>query len=239
MYGYRARIGYTSPPLTTEVFPYEFYRAVPDGVTLVLTTLSIVEMNSQEIDQSYDISIRAAKAMARAGITLMVLGGVPINTSKGYANVELLIKDVEKQIGVPVTTSITAQIGALRMVGGKRLAIGHPFGPDQDAMFHGYADEYGFGKATVLGIGRPAIELGQIGVENTLELGRELKRRDPAADTLWLPCPHWATAPAIDVLEKELGVNVVTANQAIVWDALRRSGIKDSVSGHGTLLRDH
>ena len=42
MYGHRARIGYTSPPLTTEVFPYEFYRIVPDGVTLVVTTLAIV-----------------------------------------------------------------------------------------------------------------------------------------------------------------------------------------------------
>ena len=26
MYGHRARIGYTSPPVLTEVFPYEFYR---------------------------------------------------------------------------------------------------------------------------------------------------------------------------------------------------------------------
>ena len=40
MYGYRARIGYTSPPLTTEVFPYEFYQIVPEGVTLVVTSLA-------------------------------------------------------------------------------------------------------------------------------------------------------------------------------------------------------
>ena len=39
--GHRARIGYTSPPLTTEVFPYEFYRIVPAGVTLVIATLAI------------------------------------------------------------------------------------------------------------------------------------------------------------------------------------------------------
>ena len=37
LYGSRARIGYTSPPLTTEVFPYEFYKIVPAGVTLVVT----------------------------------------------------------------------------------------------------------------------------------------------------------------------------------------------------------
>ena len=42
IYGHRARIGYTSPPLTTEIFPYEFYKIVPAGVTLVITTLAIV-----------------------------------------------------------------------------------------------------------------------------------------------------------------------------------------------------
>jgi hypothetical protein len=53
-YGARARIGYTSPLLNTEVFPYEFYRTVPAGVTLVLTTLAIIERSKSEVDQSYD-----------------------------------------------------------------------------------------------------------------------------------------------------------------------------------------
>src|SRR3954451_18113897 len=86
LYGHRARIGYTSPPLTTEVFPYDFYRIVPDGVTLVLTTLAIVERNKEEVDRSYEISMAAARAMARTGVDLVVLGGVPINLSRGYEN---------------------------------------------------------------------------------------------------------------------------------------------------------
>src|ERR1700761_2639453 len=86
MYGWRARIGYTSPPLTTEVFPYEFYQIVPDGVTLVVTTLAIVVRSKEEIDRSYDISMRAARQMAAAGCDLIVLGGVPINMSRGAEN---------------------------------------------------------------------------------------------------------------------------------------------------------
>jgi len=54
IYGHRARIGYTSPPLTTEIFPYEFYKIVPAGVTLVITTLAIVVRSKGEVDQSYD-----------------------------------------------------------------------------------------------------------------------------------------------------------------------------------------
>src|SRR5436853_1367250 len=82
IYGNRARIGYTSPPLLTEVFSYDFYRLAPPGVTLVLTTLAILDRNKDEVDRSYEISMQAARAMASAGVDLLVLGGVPINLSR-------------------------------------------------------------------------------------------------------------------------------------------------------------
>ena len=43
IYGHRARIGYTCPPLSAEIFPYEFYKLAPAGVTLVITTLTVIE----------------------------------------------------------------------------------------------------------------------------------------------------------------------------------------------------
>src|ERR1700751_3379910 len=97
IYGHRARIGYTSPPLTTEVFPYEFYRMVPAGVTLVITTLAIVVRSKDEVDRSYDISMRAAREMAAAGVDIIVLGGVPINLSRGAANAEQMVADLESE----------------------------------------------------------------------------------------------------------------------------------------------
>ena len=68
--------------------------------------------------------------------------------------------------------------------------------------------------------------------------GRKLMREHPDADTILLPSPHWPTAFAIDPLEKEFGVNVMTAHQAIVWDALRRCGVNDRITGFGRLFRE-
>ena len=34
-----------------EVFPYEFYRLVPAGVTLVITTLAVTEPSRSEVDR--------------------------------------------------------------------------------------------------------------------------------------------------------------------------------------------
>lgn len=238
MYGYRARIGYTSPPAATEVFPYEFYMVAPKGVSLVVSTLAIVEMNKSEIDQSYEISLRAARELARSHVDLVVLGGVPINTSRGFRNVDDLISAVAADVKKPVTTSITAQVDALRRVGAKRVAVGHPFPADQDQMFVENLDNYGFERGLIKGAGYPAVDLGVIPAKTAFDLGRALKAADPAADTIWLPCPHWAVAEAIEPLEKELDVNVVTAHQAITWHALRRCGIDDRIEGFGRLMRE-
>jgi maleate cis-trans isomerase len=117
MYGYRARIGYTSPPLTTEVFPYEFYKVMPDGVTLVITTLAIVERSKEEVERSYEISMNAARAMAKSGVDLIMLGGVPINVSRGYANAQAMIGDLEAELGVKISTSAAAQTKAFKALG--------------------------------------------------------------------------------------------------------------------------
>src|SRR5262249_2696238 len=63
IYGHRARIGYTCPPLSAEIFPYEFYKLVPTGVTLVLTNLTVVERSEREVDQAYEMSLRAAREL--------------------------------------------------------------------------------------------------------------------------------------------------------------------------------
>src|SRR5262245_12677514 len=71
-----------------------------------------------------------------------------------------------------------------------------------------------------------------------LEMGRKLMREHPDADSILLPSPHWPTADAIDALEREFGVNVMAAHQAIVWDALRRCGVDDRIAGFGRLFRE-
>src|SRR6201988_3548200 len=120
MYGYRARIGYTSPPLTTEGFPYEFFQIVPEGVTLVVASLAIVVRSKEEVDQSYDISMRAAREMAAAGCDIVVLGGVPINLSRGAANAEQVVRDLEAELKVKVATSASAQGAAAKALGSKK-----------------------------------------------------------------------------------------------------------------------
>jgi maleate cis-trans isomerase len=238
MYGHRARVGYTSPPLTTEVFPYEFYRIVPDGVTLVVTTLAIVERSKSEVEQSYDISMKAAREMAAAGADVIVLGGVPINLSRGTQNAGQMIRDLEAELGVKVATSASAQSEAARALGCRRVVVAQPYETSETTRIASYANHFGCEVLGATGWGSAFNQIGRIPQEAALQMGRELMRQHPGADSLLLPSPHWPTVGAIDPLERELGVTVMTASQAIVWHALRRCGVDDRIEGFGRLFRE-
>jgi maleate isomerase len=211
---------------------------VPRGVTLVVHTLPLVDRTSDEVDRAYEVSLRAAKVMAKAGIDLMVFGGLPINISQGYGNVEQLIRDTEKEVGVPVATSVTAQVKALGKLDSRKIAIVHPYDESHDARHMEYMREFGFQPTGAIGAGYKFHQLGQIPVGAALKLGHEIKRRHPETDTIYYSCPHWAIIDAIDPLEQALGVNVMTALQAIVWEALRRCNVLEPIQGYGRLLKE-
>jgi maleate isomerase len=238
IYGYRARIGYTSPPLTTEIFPYEFYKIVPAGVTLVLTTLAIVVRSKDEVDRSYDISMRATREMAAAGVDIVVLGGVPINLSKGHANAEQMIVELEAELKVKVSTSASAQAKAAKALGCRKVVVAQPYELSETDRIASYGTHFGCEVLGATGWGSAFNQIGRIPRHAAIEMGRRLMHDHPDADSILLPSPHWPTAEAIDVLEREFGVNVMAAHQAIVWDALRRCGINDPIAGFGRLLRE-
>ena len=238
IYGHRARIGYTSPPLTTEVFPYEFYKLVPDGVTLVLTTLAIVERSPSEVERSYDVSMQAAREMAAAGVDIVVLGGVPINLSRGAVNAETMVRELSAELGVKVTSSTLAQTRAAAALGCRKVVVAQPYEASENERLSGYARHFGCEVLGVTAAGSAFNQIGRIPRSAALAMGRALKRAHPDADSILFPSPHWPVIGAIEPLERELGVNVMTALQAIVWDALRQVGVNDRIDGYGRLLRE-
>ena len=93
----------------------------------------------------------------------------------------------------------------------------------------------GFEPTGVVACGYSVQDLGKIPGELAILLSRQLKRDHPETDTIHPSCAHWATAHAIDQIENELGVNVMTSQQAIFWNALRTAGIDDNLAGFGSI----
>ena len=183
------------------------------------------------------MTLEAAREMGKAGVDIMVFGGVPLNLSLGYEGLEETLRKTEEEIGVPVTSSITAQVNALRAVNAQKLVLLHPF-TDPEGFHAEYVTHYGFELLGFRGAQKTVADLATISQDEVKALAEALYRDHPEADTLYIPAPHWGIIELIDPLEQELGVNVVIAIQAIVWETLRRAGVNDRIHGYGRLLRE-
>lgn len=237
MYGHRARIGYTSVAFVTEIFPYAFYKMVPDGVSLALLTLHQTELTRGEMDRLYEETMKAARALAQSGVDLVVLGGRPVLLSRGE-NLDEITGRLTRELGVPVTSDASAQLAAFRALKSRRVGTVHPFDPHEDERHDRMISQLGLTPVGSAGGGSNLVDLPRLDCAQALDWGRAFMKAHPDADTLLFPCPHWATIEAIDPLEREFGISVVTNLQTTVWHALRSCGITDRIEGFGRLLRD-
>lgn len=237
MYGYRARIGNAVAALATEVYLIDFYKLVPAGVSLMVTTLPISARSAVDVKTCLDLSVKAAKTMAECGADLVMLGGVPVEL-EGIGTVEDMLKQIEDQVGVQVSSSTTAQQKAFKALGARKIGSVHPFGTEHNRRHENYLREvFGLQPVGIHAGGRDFTTLGKIPIDCALDWGRALKKAHPEIDTLHFASPHWRVIDAIEPLEQELQVNVVTSLQTIAWESLRRTGVNDRIDGYGRLLK--
>ncbi len=202
---------------------------VPDGPNAV---------DLESMEESHARSIEAARYMAEAGADVVVLGGNPINQTRGMENLDAICDELAEQIGTKVIMSSQAQMQALKSLGARKVATVHPFLESQNADHERSMRNLGYEPAGVVACGYTVQDLGRVPGELALSLSRKVKQEHPEADTIHPSCAHWATAHAIDQIERELDVNVMTSQQAILWKALRTAGIEDKIEGYGRLLRE-
>jgi maleate isomerase len=201
-------------------------------------TLQISSHTKEQLESVYDQGLRAADSFARAGADVIIMGGAPTNISHGKDSLERVLKEMSQKYGVPVSSSSVAQRNALLAVGARKIGTINPAVPRKIGDSASGSMEDGM---VLLGRKHANAKLedyNRIPEETALNLGREIMREHPEIDTLIFGCPHWATIPAIEPLEKEFGINVVTALQAIIWEGMRLAGVNDKLQGYGRLFRE-
>ena len=238
MYGYRARIGYTCPPQIAEVFPYEFYKMAPEGVTLMITTLALTTRSKEEVSKSFDMSLDAIHKMKKAGASVVMLGGNPINVAHGGVDLQEFQDKLSKDVGIPVLTSHVSQRKGFRLLGSRKVATIHPYESEHNDRHDRQMREFGCEPCGTVACEGSLLGLGSVPMDYALTFARKIKAEHPEADTIHLASAHWATAHAIEQIERELKVDVLTSQQALFWDSIRAAGIKDKIPGYGRLLRE-
>ncbi|MGH3661619.1 MAG: maleate cis-trans isomerase family protein [Micromonosporaceae bacterium] len=158
--------------------------------------------------------------------------------------------DATRAAGVPVFTAAQAMTAALRDLDVSNPLVVMPpwFTTPTYQATTAYLMRAGFGVAGLVGfeLGEqwremPAYEIFDAGGRWTVrpeDVHDQVRRGFPsAADGVLLPGSGFRSREAIEPLERDLGVPVVTSNQACMWQFLRISGSGAIVDGGGRLLR--
>jgi len=236
-YGWRARIGLLVPSVNVVMEP-ELHLMAPEGVSIHSSRLVISGPSSCESYASMGAQAgEAASRLKMVDPAIIVFG---CTSCSFIENAKEIREKIEKETGVPAITTSEAVIQALKHLGVHSIAVATPYVKFINEEEKKWLDSEGFKVVDLQGL-----ELGQNEYDRKLigrqpaqiayELASRVARSHP--ECVFISCTNFATAPIIHSLETDLGIPVVTSNQASLWAALRSAGLKLPVEGYGSLLR--
>lgn len=232
--GWRLRLGLLIPSVNTLGEP-QFNAMLPPGVSVHVTRLKLTGSTEAELLGMTERVEEAAQLVADTEPQRILFHCTSVTTfDPGMP--ERLRNRIVRATGIPASVTAEALVAAFRALGACRVVMITPYIPavnQREVAFlqhHGITvlREHGLGLAT----GR---EFAAVEPAEWYRLAMTCRHED--AQACFLSCAQTRTAEIIEALEHDLGMPVVTSNQAALWFCLRESGLRDCVGGFGRLLR--
>jgi maleate isomerase len=225
---------FAGPPAQTGIgliVPYdmaldrELWRWLPPDVSLLTTrtphhSLAVSREMAEAVSDTDEVT-DGVRALAAAGPAVYAYGCASGSFVHGVAGESRLVAAMNSAGADAAVTASGAMREALAALGARRSVVVTPYTADLTAALSAYLDEAG---VAVVGSAELGLTAGvwTVPYRTTAELIRSADA--PAADAVLVSCTNLATYDLIGPLEAELGKPIVTANQALMWSALRRIG---------------
>lgn len=236
MYGWRARIGFIYPASGRR--DDDYHRLMPEGVSAHFTRVAFSGRAAVEdirAMSAIDRLVEAGRLLAPLGPDCVAWADTSGSFLFGAGGDDEQIAALERASGANATTTSTAIRAALAAVGAARPALIAPYPAEVTEPFAHYLAAHGLSCANVGSLGlEDERAISAAPAESMVALARSTCSAD--ADALVIACTDVAAIDLIDGLEQDLGVPVITANQATAWHALRRSGVGAATPGFGALF---
>ena len=236
MLGWRGRIGLIIPA-TNAVMEADFNRYSPEGVSIYASRVrkdnpvSSVQTNLDMLAYAET----AAHLLVSTEVDINVFGCTAASFLKGAGSDIALGERLEKVTGIPTVTAATALRFALNSLGTHKISLITPYIDDITISEVNFFQENGFEVVNYCGMGldRTAY-FGKVSLEG---IYRFVKKQVPDdAQAVVISCTTFRGFETVETLERDLGIPVITSNQACLWYALNYLNIKDVANGVGRLF---
>ena len=232
---FTGRIGLLAPSSNTTVEP-EFYRALPEGVTLHTARLPITTVTPESIGKMADSLDEQSKLVATADVDVIILGATAPSFLKGLGYDREVSERITRVTGKPATTTSTALLEAMKLLNISRIALGSAYSPQVNDICASFLEANGIKVVSKDGLNViDNLQIGRLDVQTAYDLGKKVDH--PDAQAVVLACTNWKSMAIVEKLEQAIGKPVLSTTQVSIWGALKKIGFKGSIPGYGRLLR--
>lgn len=233
--GWRGRIGLvaTAPGNSTEA---EFNRYRPDGVAILTTRTPLISSTVEGIRQMNTYIEDAALMLAQNSYCdVVLLSSTAGSFVEGPAYDEEQSQRLSKLTGKKVITSCQCMLKALSVIHASSVTLISPSSPELNEAEKNYLFKCGIKVSAENGflLDDPR-DILCISPEDVYALVRATD--SPASEAVLISCSGLHVMPIIEALERDLGKPVLTSNQFGLWGALQTLGIKERLTGIGSLF---
>lgn len=232
--GWRGRIGLITVAAgsSTEA---EFNMYVPEGVAVLTTRIPLEGISVEALIKMAPYVDEAASLLAGAEVDVIVFACTAGSLVKGAGYDKEIIERLQNRTGLPVTTTSTGVVEALRALEIKRIAIATPYPDGVNKAEKDFLEGSGFEVASIKGLEllEPRL-VPQVPPGEMYRLAKEVFTKD--VDGIFISCTGLHVVNIIEMLEKDLKRPVITSNQVTLWAALRKITISEKIEGLGKLF---
>lgn len=238
MYGWRGIVGLVKPTFRPGSLE-KYIRLMPDGVCVIPRYVGVSTGTEKEFQEALAIAEERVAELAKLGVDVVVIQGVPPIMLRGYNFDAEIRKTLETKYGVPVLTATMTQVEALKALGVQRLVGITYFKDDLNPKFARFFEEGGFQVAAMRGcVDMGFSDLGKMPAEEIYSQAKRIFLEVGGGDCIYLLGAGWDCLPAIEPLERDLGAVVVTNVPSDVWATQKHLRIREPVKGYGRLLAE-
>lgn len=238
MTGNIRRFGVLVPPANIAVED-EFRRHVPAGVQYHVARLyrSSFDTNYDTMTEMVTSTEQAAKQVAQTRPEVIAWACTSGSFIEGKDHDEGIARRIQDVSGIPAITTSTAMVSALRAVNARRVYLVTPYVQDLNEREERFLRDSGFTVTHTASFLHPhTLLIGATKSADVVSLVMKHRKDAGEFDTVFMSCTQLHSMDQIEHLEQELGVPVISSNQATLWASLRHMGIDTPVAGLGRLF---
>lgn len=236
MHGWRARIGLLVPAVNNTM-ERELWSLVPDGVTVSTARIACEREGTADTLREMEFEGKAAcERVIMAEPHVVLFGCTSASFYQGAAWNAGFQKDLADIAGVPAISTTGAMAEALQRNNVRKVDVVTPYVETTNERLRRYLESEG-------------IEVSNLGTFDMLDMF-DHARIQPAdvyrkvretvtdeSDAVFVACTQVRALEVVDLLEKDLGKPVYSANQASFWKVFDTLGIDPGLDKHGALMR--